>query len=46
MSTDGAPTVCSSKNGLAGKLKNEIPYLISTQCIVHKASLGTKDLAK
>ncbi|KAL4501651.1 hypothetical protein ABPG72_018702 [Tetrahymena utriculariae] len=45
ISTDGAYVVSSTKNGLVGKLKSNIPYLISTKCAAHKICLGVKDLS-
>ncbi|KAL4510380.1 hypothetical protein ABPG72_020842 [Tetrahymena utriculariae] len=46
LSTDGASVVSSDKNGVYGKLKYKIPYLLANKCLAHRASLGVKDLAK
>ncbi|KAL4498608.1 hypothetical protein ABPG72_019726 [Tetrahymena utriculariae] len=46
LSTDGASVVSSDKNGVNGKLKQKIPYLLANKCLAHLASLGVKDLAK
>ncbi len=43
MATDGAP-VMVSRNGLAGKLREFYPHLISIHCKAHKAALGIKEL--
>ncbi|KAL4500764.1 hypothetical protein ABPG72_019998 [Tetrahymena utriculariae] len=46
LNTDGCPVVSSLNNELAGKLKQQIPYILCTQCIVYNISLGVKEMAK
>lgn len=44
--TDGEAAVRSVKNGVTGKFKEKLPYVLDFHCIAHKLSLGVKDLVK
>ena len=44
--TDGAPTMASTKDGLAGKLKKDIKLLNSFKCIAHQQNLALKHTYK
>ena len=37
--SDGAPVMCGKRNGVAAKLKQMIPYLISYHCANHRSAL-------
>jgi hypothetical protein len=44
--TDGAPTMASTQDGLAGKLKKDIKFLNSFKCIAHQQNLALKHTYK
>lgn len=42
--TDGAPAMLGSRSGLVALLKNDVPGVISTHCILHRQALMSKTL--
>lgn len=45
LGTDSAPAMISDKKGLAGKMKEDNPMLVSSGCIAHKLALCTSQAA-
>ena len=44
--SDGASVNTGKQNGVAAKLKREIPHLISVHCVAHRLELGVLDAMK
>ncbi|CAG9790709.1 unnamed protein product [Diatraea saccharalis] len=42
--TDGAPAMIGARSGLAQKLKEKNPTLVSTHCVIHRQALASKTL--
>ena len=45
LATDSAPVMLSDKNGLAGRMKNDNPMMLSAGCIAHRLALCTSQAA-
>ena len=44
--SDGAAVRVGKQNGVANRLKNENPYMLSMHCVAHKLALSSLDAAK
>ena len=42
--TDGAPAMLGNKSGFAALVKNEVPHVIVTHCLLHRYALAAKTL--
>ena len=42
--TDGAPAMLGNKSGCATLVKNEVPHVVVTHCLLHRYALAVKTL--
>ena len=42
---DGAPVMCGKRNGVAAKMKQMIPFLVSYHCANHRTNLVAAHIA-
>ena len=46
LGSDGASVMTGKDNGVAAKLRGDIPYLLALHCVNHRLALGASDAAK